>query len=181
MSPFWTTEEDLTDAEQERIKPDTDFESSNPDGAAKSVESARQLSYSPAIESTLNERARAIQETDNDPDVPDRYEDDVFATDQRARQAVRGVFQRGLGAAQGSRGVESSVQWGFARVDEFGGIVKQGEPDDSEYTQDNDLLPYGHPRRRVDDPPNGLGDTPFVKGEPDQQRKEKLNPLFSFL
>lgn len=176
MKPFWETEKDLTDSEQERFKPDTDFESSNPDGAAKSVRSAEDLEYSPQIEETLNERAEAIQETNNDPDIPDRYEDDVYASEERAEQAVKAVFARGLGAAQGSRGVDSAVQWGIARVDEFGGVVKEGEADDAEYDQDNDLLPFGHEDRTVNN--DDVGDEPFVDGMPDEKRKEKLQPLF---
>jgi len=175
-SPFWETEEDLRDSEQDDIQPDTDFASSNPDGAAKSINSASDLEYSNQIESVIEQRAQAIQETNNDPEIPDRYEDDVYATDKRAEQAVAAVFHRGLGAAQGSRGVESSVQWGFARVDEFGGIVKEGEPDDSDYTQDNDLLPFGHPERSVD--MDGVDDTPFVEGEPNKETKDGLQPLF---
>lgn len=173
---FWETEQDLTDAQQERLNPDTDFEADNPDGAAKSVESAEELDYSPQIERVLEERAESIQTIDNDPDTPNRFEDDVFASDERAENAVKAVFQRGLGAAQGSRGVESSVQWGFARVDEFGGIVKEGEPDDPEYDQDNDLLPFGHPDRSVDF--DGVDETPFVDGMPDEETQEELEPLF---
>jgi len=174
--PFWETEEDLSDSEQKKYKPDSDFESSNPDGAAKSVQSAEDLDFSPKVESFIEDRAEAIQETNNDPDIPDRYEDDVFTSQARAEQALAAVFSRGMGAAQGSRGVDSAVQWGFARVDEFGGIVKTGEPDDSEYNQDNDLLPFGHEDRSVEF--DGLGDTPFVDGEPDKETKDELQPLF---
>jgi len=173
---FWDTEEDLTDSEQERLKPDSDFEADNPSGAAKSVQSARELEYSRSIESTLRDRAEQIQTTDNDPDIPDRFEDDVYASDERAYQAVKASFQRGLGAAQGSRGVDSSVQWGFARVDDFGKIVKKGDPDDSEFTQDNDLLPFGHPKRSVEF--DGLGDTPFEEGYETKDTREELEPLF---
>jgi len=176
MAEFWEDERDLTDKEQERFKPDTDFESDNPDGAAKSVKSATQLEYSPKVEGVLEDRAEAIQQTNNDPNIPDRYEDDVYSSQARAEQAVKAVFARGLGAAQSSRGVESSVQWGFARVDEFGGIVKEGSADDSDYNQDNDLLPFGHPDRSVEF--SGLGDTPFVEGVPEEDTKDDLQPLF---
>lgn len=174
--PFWETEKDLSDAEQERLKPNTDFESSNPDGAAASVEAAAAIDYSDPVETALEERAEQLQTIDNNPTVPDRYEDDVFASEQRAEQAVKAVFARGLGAAQDSRGVDSAVQWGFARVDEFGGVVKEGEPDDPEYTQDDDLLPFGHPDRRVDFA--GVDDEPFVDGVPEQDTKDDLQPLF---
>jgi hypothetical protein len=174
--PFWKDEQDLTDAEQERIKPDKEFDADNPDGAAKSVRSAKDLEYSSHIEGVLDDRADAIQSIDNDPDKPDRFEDDVYASDARAEQALRAVFQRGLGAAQSSRGVDSAVQWGLARVDEFAGIVKTGEPDDSEYQQDNDLLPFGHPERSVEY--EDLDDEPFVEGVPGEATKDELEPLF---
>jgi len=174
--PFWETEEDLSDKEQERFKPDTDFKSSNPDGAAKSVESASQIDFGPELNGIIEDRAEAIQETDNDPDIPDRYEDDVYTSQARAENALKAVISRGMGAAQDSKGVESSVQWGIARVDEFGGIVKEGEPDDSEYTQDNDLLPFGHPDRSVEF--DGVGDTPFVEGEPGKEKKDELDDMF---
>ncbi len=170
--PFWQTEKDLSDAEQERFKPDTDFESSNPDGAAKSIESARQLEYSGAIEDALEDRAEAIQTIDNDPDIPDRFEDDVYRSESRAEQALFASFARGLGAAQSTRGVESSVQWGFARVDDFAKTVKTGEPDDAEFTSDNDLLPDGHPLAS-----RGDGE-PFVEGVPSGDDRERVMEVF---
>jgi hypothetical protein len=166
--PFWETERDLTDSEQKRFEPNTDFESSNPDGAAKSIESASQLDFSPQIEQTLEERADAIQTIDNDPDKPDRFEDDVYRSQQRAEQALFASFARGLGAAQSTRGVESSVQWGFARVDDFAKTVKSGSPDDAEFTSDNDLLPDGHPLASRGD------GQPFVEGAPSGEKRESI-------
>ncbi len=166
--PFWQTERDLSDSEQERIKPNTDFESSNPDGAAKSIESASQLEYSGAIENALRDRAEAVQTIDNDPDKPDRFEDDVYRSEDRAFQAMAASFNRGLGAAQSTRGVDSAVQWGFARVDDFAKTVKTGDPDDAEFTSDNDLLPDGHPLASRD------GDQPFVEGVPDGEKRQSI-------
>lgn len=166
---FWEGERDLTDAEQKRFEPDTEFQADNPDGAAESIRTADQLEYGGSIESALRERADAIQEIDNDPDKPDKFEDDVFATDDRAFQALKASFHRGLGAAQSSRGVDSPIRWAFARVDDFAKTVKAGEPDDAEFTSDNDLLPSGHPLRSVD----GEGQ-PFVEGVPDGEQREEL-------
>jgi len=159
---FWNTEEDLTDDEQERIKPDTDFEADNPDGAAKSIESAQQLDFASNIDDALMDRAEAIQTVNNDPDIPDKFEDDVYRSEDRAFRALKASFSRGLGAAQSSRGVDSSVQWGFARVDDFAKTVKTGGPDDAVFTSDNDLLPDGHALASRD------GEQPFVEGMPDE-------------
>jgi len=177
--PFWETEQDLTDSEQEQYNPDTDFEADNPDGAAKSIEAAAELDFSAQTEDLIERRAREIQQTNDDPDIPNRYEDDVYTSQERAENAIAAVMMRGWGAGQGSRGVESNFQWGVARADEFGGWVKEGEPDDSDYTQDADLLPFGHPDRTIEDPPEGLSETPFVEGEPSEEKKEKLAQLFA--
>jgi len=55
---------------------------------------------------------------------------------------------------------------------------RPAKPDDAEFTSDDDLLPFGHPRRSVDEPPTGVGDKPFVEGEPDSKKKDDLQPLF---
>jgi len=165
---FWNDEKDLTDAEQERIQPNTDFEADNPDGAAKSIESASELEFDSSVDEALMDRAEAIQTTDNDPDIPDKFEDDVYRSEGRAFQALKASFSRGLGAAQSSRGVDSAVQWGFARVDDFAKTVKSGEPDDAEFTSDNDLLPDGHPLASRD------GEQPFVEGVPDEDEMMEI-------
>jgi len=173
--PFFESEQDLSDAEQERLTPDTDFEADNPDGAAKSIKSATELDFSQPIESELRDRAEAIQTTDNDPDIPDRFEDDVYVSDDRAFQALKASFSRGLGAGQSTRGVDSPVRWGFARTGDFGKTVKAGDPDDAEFVSDNDLLPMGHPRRSFEDTPDGVDDQPFVEGVPKGDTKQELN------
>lgn len=176
--PFYKTEQDLTDAQQERITVNEDFESQQPDGAAESIQSASAIDFNDDLEETLNERAETIQTTNNDPDIPDRYEDDVYASQARAEQAVFASALRGMGAATGTKGVKSPVRWGIARVDDFGKTIKSGEPDDPEFTSDNDLLPFGHPSRSIEDPPEDVGETPFVEGEPGSETKGELEPLF---
>jgi hypothetical protein len=178
LEAFWEDEKDLSDAEQERIKVDEVFQAQNPDGAAESVRSADAIEFNEDLETTLEERADAIQEINNDPDIPDRYEDDVYASEERAEQAVFASALRGMGAATSSTGVESPVRWGIARVDDFAKTIKSGEPDDAEFVSDNDLLPFGHPLRSVEEPPEGVGEEPFVEGEPDAGLKDELEPLF---
>jgi hypothetical protein len=176
--PFYKTEKDLTDKQQERIKVNEDFESQQPDGAAESIMSADEIEFNQQLENTLEERAEVIQNTNNDPDIPDRYEDDVYVSEERAFNAMKASALRGMGAATSTKGVESPVRWGIARSDDFAKTIKSGEPDDAEFTSDNDLLPMGHPLRSVEDPPDGLDDQPFVKGEPDSKKKDELQPVF---
>jgi hypothetical protein len=175
--PFYETEQDLTDAEQEKFEPDADFDSSQPEDAGASIESAAQIEFSDQIDEGLRERAEVIQNTNNDPDVPDRFEDDVYRSEERAFQALKASFLRGLGAAQGTRGVESNIRWSYARVDDFSKTVKSGSPDDTEFTSDNDLLPDGHPLASRESDAD-LGDQPFVEGVPDEDRKQTLSEEF---
>jgi len=166
--PFWETEQDLTDQEQERIKVNEDFQSRNPDGAARSIESAEQIQFNPQLEETLRERARSIQEIGNDPDKQDKFEDDVFVSFDRAFQAVKASALRGMGAATSTKGVESPVRWGIARVDDFAKTIKAGDPDDAEFVSDNDLLPNGHPKASRN------GEQPFIEGIPKPKKQDQI-------
>jgi hypothetical protein len=60
------------------------------------------------------------------------------------------VYQRGLGAFNTSHSpkVRSASQWGFARVNAFLYLVKNGRPQNPKYTTDYDLLPKKHPKAR---------------------------------
>lgn len=173
--PFYETEEDLSDAEQERIRVDENFAGQQPDGAAESIESAEAIEFNDQLEDTLEERAEVIQTTDNDPDKPDKFEDDVFRSQERAEQALFASALRGMGAAQSTKGVESPVRWGIARVDDFAKTIKAGEPDDAEFTSDNDLLPDGHPLASRD------GEQPFVEGVPTGEERQRVEDLFDDL
>ena len=62
--------------------------------------------------------------------------------------SLASVYQRGLGAFNTSHSpnVRSASQWGFARVNAFLYLVKNGRPQNPKYTNDYDLLPKGHPK-----------------------------------
>jgi len=142
----------------------------NEPGSAASIESAADIEFSQAIEDELLERARKIQNVDNDPNIPDRFEDDVYRSEKRAFDALKAVFRRGTGAYSRSAapGV-SRAQWAFGRTADFSDIVKFGEPDDPDFTQDNDLLPDGHPLAIRD------GETPFVEGLPTEAEQREID------
>lgn len=64
---------------------------------------------------------------------------------------LKSVFQRGLGAYNTSRSPEvaragGAKQWALARVNAYLYLLKNGRPQNTKYTQDNDLLPKGHPK-----------------------------------
>jgi len=145
----------------------------NEPGSAASIESASDISFGPDIEAELMERAEKIQTVDNDPDIPDRFEDDVYRSEERAFNALKAVFRRGSGAFSRSsvEGV-SRAQWSFGRTADFADIVKFGEPDDPDFVQDNDLLPDGHPLAIRD------GETPFVEGVPNEEQLTDVEAYF---
>jgi len=145
----------------------------NPEGSAASIESASEITFSQAIEDELMERATKIQTVNNDPDIPDRFEDDVYRSEERAFDALKAVFRRGSGAFSNTsvEGV-SRAQWSFGRTADFADIVKFGEPDDPDFTSDNDLLPDGHPLAIRD------GETPFVEGVPNEEELVDVEGYF---
>jgi len=60
------------------------------------------------------------------------------------------VYQRGLGAFNTSHSprVRSASQWGFARVNAFLYLIRNGRPQNPKYTTDYDLLPKKHPKSK---------------------------------
>jgi len=67
--------------------------------------------------------------------------------------ALKAVYQRGLGAYNTSRSPEvasrgGAKQWAMARVNAFLYLIKEGRPQNRNYTTDYDLLPTKHPKRK---------------------------------
>lgn len=61
---------------------------------------------------------------------------------------LKAVYRRGAGAFSSThRPSMSRSGWGVARVNAFLKLVRSGRPSNPKYTQDNDLLPAGHPRK----------------------------------
>lgn len=60
---------------------------------------------------------------------------------------LKAVYRRGAGAFSSShRPDQNRNSWAMARVNAFLHLVKSGNPKNSKYTTDNDLLPKMHPR-----------------------------------
>ena len=67
--------------------------------------------------------------------------------------ALKSVYQRGLGAYNTSRSPSVAArggakQWAMARVNAYLYLLKNGRPQNRNYTQDKDLLPKDHPKRK---------------------------------
>ena len=61
---------------------------------------------------------------------------------------LKAVYRRGAGAYSTSHAPKMSRHgWAIARVNAFLTLLRTGKPSNSAYTQDNDLLPKGHPRK----------------------------------
>ena len=62
---------------------------------------------------------------------------------------LKAVYRRGAGAFSTSHAPKMSRDgWAMARVNAFLTLLRTGRPSNSAYTQDNDLLPKGHPRSK---------------------------------
>jgi len=65
---------------------------------------------------------------------------------------LRDVYKRGIGAYQDShRPGMTPQQWSLARVNAFLYLVRNGNPENDNYTQDNDLLPEDHSKHNPDE------------------------------
>ena len=61
---------------------------------------------------------------------------------------LKAVYRRGAGAFSTSHAPKMSRHgWAIARVNAFLTLLRTGKPSNSGYTQDNDLLPKGHPKK----------------------------------
>ena len=61
---------------------------------------------------------------------------------------LKAVYRRGAGAFSTShRTGVGREQWALARVNAFLYLVRNGKPEDADYTTDFDLLPDGHPKK----------------------------------
>jgi HK97 family phage portal protein len=61
---------------------------------------------------------------------------------------LKAVYRRGAGAFSTShRTGVGREQWAIARVNAFLYLVRNGKPEDADYTTDFDLLPSGHPKK----------------------------------
>tara|TARA_Y100000816_G_C26032706_1_gene540656 strand:- start:53 stop:1084 length:1032 start_codon:yes stop_codon:yes gene_type:complete len=61
---------------------------------------------------------------------------------------LKAVYRRGAGAYSTSHAPKMSRHgWAIARVNAFLTLLRTGKPSNSGYTQDNDLLPKGHPKK----------------------------------
>ena len=61
---------------------------------------------------------------------------------------LKAVYRRGAGAYSSSHAPKMSRDgWAMARVNAFLTLLRTGKPSNSAYTQDNDLLPKGHPKK----------------------------------
>jgi len=119
--------------------PKSDTPNRNPEGegSAKGDASGKSAEVTAEQEATLQQKA-----------------DDFNAKESNTRYGratlgqLKSVFQRGLGAFNTSHSprVQSASQWAFARVNAFLYLLKNGRPENPNYTTDNDLLPSKHPK-----------------------------------
>lgn len=71
---------------------------------------------------------------------------------------LRQVYEKGIGAYNNShRPGMAPGQWAMARVNAFLFLVRNGHPENDNYTQDNHLLPEDHPKHSSEENALGFG------------------------
>jgi hypothetical protein len=126
----------------------------NPDGSAASEENARGFTTTELDEDDDDEPEEAdidfsdsiIQGLKNK-----KKEHNEEHGDEEGKKVtlsmLKKVYRRGAGAYSDShREGMTRQQWSYARVNAFLYLVRNGNPENDAYTQDNDLLPDGHKR-----------------------------------
>ncbi len=103
----------------------------NPKGSASD---GKKITFSAAVEKSLKNKVE-----DHNKKAPDGR--------KATLSMLKAAYRRGAGAYSTShRPGKTRGQWAMARVNAFLRLLKSGKPSKAAYTQDNDLLPSGHPR-----------------------------------
>lgn len=104
----------------------------NPEGSAADTRGG--IEITPAIEQALQDKVDAHN---------------AKADHKASLGMLKAVYRRGAGAYSTShRPNVSRGAWAMARVNAFLKLLRTGSPENKAYTQDNDLLPKDHPRRK---------------------------------
>jgi hypothetical protein len=102
----------------------------NPKGSASSASGG--VEFTAAIEAAIAEKVKAHNEK---------------AEHKASTGMLKAVYRRGAGAYSTShRPGQSRGAWAMARVNAYLKLLRSGRPENKAYTQDNDLLPEGHPK-----------------------------------
>ena len=110
----------------------------NPAGSASGKRGG--IKITEAVEKALQKKAREHNK---------KHTKAAQATDVGALKAV---WRRGAGAFSAThRPGMSRQQWAMGRVNAFLYLLRNGRPENSKYTTDNDLLPKDHPRYSAED------------------------------
>jgi len=109
----------------------------NPEGSASSASGDIDVSESTrtALENKVEEHNKAMKD------------DGKPSWSRTTVGQLLSVYRRGAGAYSTShRPGVSRGAWAMARVNAYLYLLRNGKPEDSKYTTDNDLLPDGHPK-----------------------------------
>lgn len=115
----------------------------NAPGSAKGASS--RIAVSEAVRTALRNKVRDHNEAIAKSDKP--------AWSRTTLGQLLSVYRRGAGAYSTShRPGVSRGAWAMARVNAYLYLLRNGNPQDSKYVTDNDLLPNGHPRSTRSEP-----------------------------
>lgn len=110
----------------------------NPEGSAASSSSGSDIELS---ESIINSLKTKVEEHNKKVEGKESWR-------KASLSSLKSVYRRGAGAYSVShRPGMTRGQWAMARVNAFLRILSSGSPENPRYTNDNDLLPSGHPKK----------------------------------
>jgi hypothetical protein len=88
---------------------------------------------------------------------------------------LKNVYERGMGAYNDThREGMTQQQWSYARVNAFLYLVRNGNPENDQYVQDNDLLPEDHPKYDEDPPDDDEEENASLMNAPDWEEGQMV-------
>jgi len=159
----WRETEETVTKSMEEVEPWGNFPREQEDFAIDGADPRRAVRPSEEAADTLSDQTetalRNKVESHNE-----EYSDDEGK--RVTYRMLKSVYNRGGGAYDDShREGMSRQQWSMARVNAFLYLLRNGNPENDAYVQDNDLLPEEHPRSSSEE--NGLYGTPATISEYD--------------
>lgn len=99
-----------------------------------SADGTKKIVFSKTVETALRNKVK-------------EHNEKASADRQATLPMLKAVYRRGAGAFSSShRPGKTRDQWAMARVNAYLRLLRSGQPANSNYKQDNDLLPRKHPR-----------------------------------
>jgi hypothetical protein len=153
---WYETDEDVTKAFDDKIEPWGNFPREQDDFADAIDGEDPRRAVKPSEEENADPEELVSDEVEKGLKNKVEEHNEEHGDDESKRvtyRMLKNVFNRGMGAYQDShREGMTAQQWSYARVNAFLYLLRNGNPENDAYVQDNDLLPESHPKYDPDAP-----------------------------